>query len=617
MADVLHWRSEVTPAKASQLSASFSSVTSSINAAGRDRSSTWNAEPDPDADGWFIEPQPVNVALKRKKRGREGSILSLTLKRVGSSISSSSDHHASTGRDSASSETERESLDDEDVDDLFVSGLDPHAVSGRSKPLETKKYFKSSTISSAGTNSTFRAHITQVTGRAPSIASVFSKDAIPGAVFSDDEESQTASQASESRVAAQAGERSCDDAGPGAQSNGGWARRGSNFSPPPGGESRRPSVARSAADMHNGSVDRAPSVSRPLNGPAHAESPHIKHTLYHGNIKVSCLSWFAEEFATLRKRWGVEKDFAQSLSSSTPWHATGGKSRSTFFKTRDEKWIGKQLLTVWSVDEKDALLEFAPAYIRYMLNADVNECPSLLVKIAGFYTLKVKDTKSGETKMKMSVMILENLFAGIGSKAVRFDLKGIRDRRAPQQRPAAMPPGSAAADEALPPVYWDAEWLEHYQNKAFVPEEDKALFTQALQNDLSFLTESNVMDFSLLVGVTEPEYDAGPHDGDGEGDGARQSTTRPSIRVRIVDYISSFTLAKQLESSSKKALKSSEARGNVTVLPPSEYAARFESAMISYFTGVPGRKVVPTAEARKMHEGGSPRTKRLNVPSVF
>lgn len=96
------------------------------------------------------------------------------------------------------------------------------------------------------------------------------------------------------------------------------------------------------------------------------------------------------------------------------------------------------------------------------------------------------------------------------------------------------------------------------------------------------------MDFSLLVGVNESPI-LPRSNSEEEGKTSASSAPSPSIRVRIVDYISAFTLAKQLESSSKKALKSTEAKGSVTVLPPSEYAARFEAAMLSYFIGVPGQ----------------------------
>lgn len=216
-------------------------------------------------------------------------------------------------------------------------------------------------------------------------------------------------------------------------------------------------------------------------GKSPKESPHIKHNVFQGSTKVSCTSWFAEDFAALRAKWGVEEDFVASLSKSSPWVATGGKSRSTFFKTMDEKWIGKQLLTVWNVDEKDALLEFTPAYIRYMMNSHTNDCPSLLVKIAGFYSLKIKDMRTGEVRMKMSVMLLENVFADEDEKTVKFDLKGIKERRATRATPTD---GLAYT----PPVLWDAEWIESYQAKMFVPEEERDLFTKALRNDLAFLT---------------------------------------------------------------------------------------------------------------------------------
>lgn len=616
MADVLQWRSDVVPGgtsssislpsrgtdatqeppTGSQISSSYQSIVSDLSfSTPKDRA------PDPDLDSWFVDVEPVNVAMKRKKRGRDGSILSLSLRRVASASAVADQHNSTTSAvdDEAGSEGD-ESFEDDFT--LAASGLDPTMVDGgllqpgrsgnqgslRSlspSVLSSKRRYETNTISSVRSNSTFRAHVTQVTGRRQSLATLFTReDGLPASSSatslsevsaSDEEGSRTASQMSDSKV-------------------------------------KTPQMDSEAKERAEDKVTEGQKPRERLTVPTGptVESPHIKHSLYHGSTKVSCVSWFAEEFAALRRRWGVEEDFAESLSKSRPWQTTGGKSKSNFFKTADDKWIGKQLLTVWSVDEKDALLEFAPAYIRYMLNADANDCPSLLVKIAGFYSLKIKDIKKGETKLRMSVMVLENVFADVKSKAIRFDLKGIKDRRAPIGKTGATggPPASAnlaeastaptpsasqqangekngpaagglSEDQPAPQVCWDAEWIEQYASRAFVPESEQDLFIQAMRNDLSFLTESNVMDFSLLVGVNDAEYnDKG------------EQTSPPSIRVRIVDYISAFTLAKQLESSSKKALKSQEARGNVTVLPPSEYAARFEAAMLGYFIGVPGRQ---------------------------
>ncbi|CAO1638941.1 unnamed protein product [Sympodiomycopsis kandeliae] len=594
----------------SQLSTSKNSITSGLSMS---YSTPKDRALDPDLDAWHVNVDPVNVSMKRKKRGRDGSILSLSLRRVGS-VSAHSDHQGVGSSVAEESEEEEESFEDDFT--FAASGLDPNMIdigsmthnsqshastrSMSSPAIGSRRQLGSSTISSARTNSTFRAHVTQVSGRPQSLASVFSREdgsAIAPwktdsvAVASEDEDdSQTASQASESRMKT-----------PRRRPTGGsWAgeTKGNNGT-------TTDSTPTADRKQFQPQAQRTSSIPAPVS----VESPHIKHSLYHGSTKVSCVSWFAEEFGALRRRWGIEEDFVESLAHSRPWQTSGGKSRSHFFKTTDDKWIGKQLLTVWSVDEKDALLEFAPAYIRYMLNADANDCPSLLVKIAGFYSLKIKDSK--ETKLKMSVMILENLFADVKTKTTRFDLKGIKDRRTPVTRsdkpsganpsaPSTPHPGHSVAEESvasapgagtgdeIPAVYWDAEWLEQYASRAFVPEKDRDLFLQAMRNDLSFLTESNVMDFSLLVGVTDASYDS-----------SGNQTAPPSIRVRIVDYIGAYTLAKQLESSSKKVLKSSEAKGNVTVLPPLQYAARFESAMLGYFIGVPQRQIPHKGAGKK------------------
>ena len=287
----------------------------------------------------------------------------------------------------------------------------------------------------------------------------------------------------------------------------------------------------------------------------------------------------------------------------------------------------------------------------------------------------------------MNVMLLENLWAGDGGKSIRFDLKGIRDRRvklsAQQQQslqqaatnaaasgqPLIDSAGAAkgspaqgsataawnagvqsmasttgesgrgtdvngsstqtspsrtgdasnkAADEAAATassetktssssgsgaVWWDSEWIERYRHRAFVPETQKELFFRALQNDTQFLTASNVMDYSLLLGVVERPVrqddmyppaaptasldPTGAAAADAEPAEPDEAAERPSFRCRIVDFLGAFTLAKQLESSSKKALKGQDAKGNVTILPPSEYASRFLAAMDSYFIGTP------------------------------
>jgi hypothetical protein len=76
---------------------------------------------------------------------------------------------------------------------------------------------------------------------------------------------------------------------------------------------------------------------------------------------------------------------------------------------------------------------------------------------------------------------------------------------------------------------------------------------------------------SLLIGAHEGQKDASKED---------DATTRPTFRVRIVDFLGAWTLVKQLESSGKKAIKSQ----TPTIIPPNEYAIRFGKAVTGYFT---------------------------------
>ncbi|EST06835.2 Phosphatidylinositol-4-phosphate 5-kinase, core [Kalmanozyma brasiliensis GHG001] len=691
------------------------------------------AQLDPDKDEVFFDAEPVRAALKRKKRGRESSILSLTLRRVGSTISepqNASYRLKTANGHPPSSAGSIKDIDDDDDDDKardvaatdrrgsfsnssidgqdttlgaprkgttplrrLSAALQDHQSSSPTKSdlstsgsvsalrrtfeLRSQSSFSSipdrkssiqpqrpgqpangSAVSTTSTDTTFQAQVTPMSGRPASLASIFSSD-------------KHGPEAANSRLSGVAPRRpglAAPSAIPRSPSHGrpsfsstSDAAQASAGASPAAKDSLRPHRLSAQPTPSEGGLgaDAQSMISHStLPGSQAAESPHIKHNVIHGSTKISCVSWFAEEFAALRDKWGVEHDYVQSLSRCQPWVATGGKSKSAFFKTADERFIAKQLLTVWSVDEKEAFLEFAPAYIRYMMNSAVNDCPTLLVKIAGVYSIKIKDVKSGEMKLKMNVMLLENLWAGDGGNSVRFDLKGIRDRRvklsAQQQQdlqqaatnaaatgqPLVDVPGAAkgtpaqgsattamnagmtaAADSSTSgtlrganttqtspsrigtdadakssssssAVWWDSEWIERYRHRAFVPETQKELFFRALQNDTQFLTASNVMDYSLLLGVMEkpirPE-DMYPPAASPTADSADVDETphRPSFRCRIVDFLGAFTLAKQLESSSKKALKGQDAKGNVTILPPSEYASRFLSAMDSYFIGTP------------------------------
>lgn len=149
------------------------------------------------------------------------------------------------------------------------------------------------------------------------------------------------------------------------------------------------------------------------------ESPHIKYE-FGDRTKFGITIYFAEEFDALRRKCGVNSQLIHSLSRSLSWRAEGGKTKANFSKTVDERFVIKQLTTSWTVDDKHALLEWAPAYFKHV---ESNK-PTLLCKIFGFYSIKVTpptESKSS-TPIRMDLLVMENLFHSHSISTV-FDLK--------------------------------------------------------------------------------------------------------------------------------------------------------------------------------------------------
>jgi 1-phosphatidylinositol-3-phosphate 5-kinase len=80
------------------------------------------------------------------------------------------------------------------------------------------------------------------------------------------------------------------------------------------------------------------------------DRPHIRYDWTIGKrTKFSCTVYYAKEFELLRKKCGVHENFVTSLSKSSNWAAEGGKSKSNFWKTSDDRFIIKTLVNAWNV----------------------------------------------------------------------------------------------------------------------------------------------------------------------------------------------------------------------------------------------------------------------------
>ena len=80
------------------------------------------------------------------------------------------------------------------------------------------------------------------------------------------------------------------------------------------------------------------------------DRPHIKYDWTVGKrLKFSCTVYYAKQFDLLRRRCGIEATYLKSIEKSANWLAEGGKSRSNFWKTADDRFIIKTLVDAWNV----------------------------------------------------------------------------------------------------------------------------------------------------------------------------------------------------------------------------------------------------------------------------
>nr|XP_040573047.1 1-phosphatidylinositol 3-phosphate 5-kinase fab1-like [Lepeophtheirus salmonis] len=147
-----------------------------------------------------------------------------------------------------------------------------------------------------------------------------------------------------------------------------------------------------------------------------------------------CNSYFAWEFEKLRNEVLMNpKAYAQSLAECEPWKSSGGKSGLHFYKTKDDRFILKEMSNV----EFNCFQEFAPQYFEYIHNSlnPKEKKPSALAKILGIYKIASKNSHTKETH-KMDFLVIENVFYG-RNIVEKYDLKGsVRNRLVDTTTPA-------------------------------------------------------------------------------------------------------------------------------------------------------------------------------------
>ncbi|XP_065212151.1 putative 1-phosphatidylinositol 3-phosphate 5-kinase isoform X2 [Planococcus citri] len=261
------------------------------------------------------------------------------------------------------------------------------------------------------------------------------------------------------------------------------------------------------------------------------------------NVKV----YFAQQFKDLRSLVfpSGEEAYIRSLSRCIHWNAHGGKSGSMFCKTKDDRFILKEMGRL----EIQPFIEFAPHYFNFIQTCYSNHQPTLLGKIVGVYRVKYKNNIS-------NLLVMENLFY-TRDIIRKFDLKGsVRNRLVDTQ---------TCAEGEL--VLLDENLINMTcESPLYVYPHSKTVLMQAINNDVTFLANQSVMDYSLLVGLDEGSQE---------------------LVVGIIDYIRTFTWDKKLETFVKKSGILGGQGKLPTIVSPEKYKSRFITAMHKYFFAVP------------------------------
>ncbi|XP_022715367.1 1-phosphatidylinositol-3-phosphate 5-kinase FAB1B-like isoform X2 [Durio zibethinus] len=285
-------------------------------------------------------------------------------------------------------------------------------------------------------------------------------------------------------------------------------------------------------------------------------------------VKYTVTCYYAKWFEALRRMCcPSELDFVRSLSRCKKWGAQGGKSNVFFAKTLDDRFIIKQVTKT----ELESFIKFAPGYFKYLSESISSGSPTCLAKILGIYQVTTKQLKGGK-ESRMDVLVMENLLFR-RSVTRLYDLKGSSRSR--------YNPDSSGSNKVL----LDQNLIESMSTSPiFVDNKAKRLLERAVWNDAAFLASSDVMDYSLLVGVDEEKHE---------------------LVLGIIDFLRQYTWDKHLETWVKASgILGGPKNASPTVISPKQYKKRFRKAMTTYFLMIPDQWSPPTIPSRSQSDIG-------------
>lgn len=208
------------------------------------------------------------------------------------------------------------------------------------------------------------------------------------------------------------------------------------------------------------------------------------------NEEVKVIEWAPAVFQAIRQMDGITPEMIVA-SLNTDSNAkqlfkakeSAGKSGSFMFSSFDKRFLIKTM----NKSEQKVLMDALPLYLDHLKKHQ----DTLIAKIYGIYTVKMEDIR------EVHILLMDNLFLHVKEKHSEFDLKGSIINREVHM-PFTMK--DCLKDVNLQRISKQDKFLR-FQRK------DMRLICERILEDITFMANRNLMDYSLLL-ITEinPDY---------------------------------------------------------------------------------------------------------------
>lgn len=238
-----------------------------------------------------------------------------------------------------------------------------------------------------------------------------------------------------------------------------------------------------------------------------------------------------------------------------------------------------------------SFLEVLPGYFKYMAKIYFDGEESILSKTVGLYQTTIIRKDSGQ-RIVQNICVMENAFFR-KRLTQTYDLKGSSRNRFAKLTSrdssgsiVASSPSSGAATSSTNSVstptnhqvsvgsavtnstghvLLDGDFVESTKGHPLgLFAEDHEFMVNAVKNDTAFLYSSNIVDYSMVVGM-------GP-----------TSSVSSEMTVGIIDYMRQFDFIKRVESVGK-SVGMIAGQSSPTIVEPGMYGKRFLEAIRRYF----------------------------------